>query len=90
MQNSIAVGDTVYIKPGAVYGGSYPSRGAAVPAYMGGYRRYTVGRITHRHGADEAFLSEINSWVALQHLRVILYPAGTRGFCRRRPENFSQ
>lgn len=71
MQNSIAVGDTVYIKPGAVYGGSYPSRGAAVPAYMGGYRRYTVGRITHRNGADEAFLSEINSWVALQHLRVI-------------------
>ena len=53
MQNSIAVGDTVYIKPGAVYGG------------------YTVGRITHRQGADEAFLSEINSWVALQHLRVI-------------------
>lgn len=55
MQNSIAVGDTVYIKPGAVYGGSYPSRGAAVPAYMGGYRRYTVGRITHRQGADEVF-----------------------------------
>lgn len=66
---AVAVGSTVAIKTGAVYGGLTTSRGAKVPDYVSGpNRRYTVKKIEAHKGTDEALLEEINSWVALDFL----------------------
>lgn len=66
--SAIAVGDTVTISDGAVYGGLYEkTRGLIVPASVVG-RRLTVGKIATHKGEAEALLTEINSWVAVKWL----------------------
>lgn len=69
---TVAVGSTVTIKAGAVYGGLATSRGAKVPSYVSGStRRYTVKKIATNKGVQEALLGEINSWVAISYLNVV-------------------
>lgn len=69
---AVAVGSTVTISTGAVYGGLTAARGAKVPSYVSGTaRRYTVKQIATHKGTQEALLSEINSWVALSYLSVV-------------------
>lgn len=68
---AVTEGSTVTIKPGAVYGGLASSRGAQVPSYITGARRYTVKQIATHKGDQEALLAEINSWVALSYLVVV-------------------
>ena len=68
---TVAVGSTVNIKAGAVYGGLASSRGAKVPSYVSGVRRYTVKQIATHKGVKEALLSEINSWVDVAYLTVV-------------------
>lgn len=69
---AVAVGSTVTIKAGAVYGGLATSRGAKVPSYVSGStRRYTVKQIATNKGVQEALLGEINSWVAISYLTVV-------------------
>ena len=63
----IAVGGVVTIKPGAVYGGLASARGRAVPASVIG-RRLTIGKMATHHGALEALLTEIVSWVGVKWL----------------------
>jgi len=60
----IAAGDTVMIKPGAVYGGlSELTKGLTVPPSVIA-RTHTVAQVAR----GEALLREINSWVALDYL----------------------
>ena len=61
-------GDTVEIRPGAVYGGLAGTRGAKVPAFAT-RRRYTVKQLATHKGTPEALLDGINSWVSLAFLR---------------------
>lgn len=68
---AVTEGSTVTIKPGAVYGGLASSRGAQVPSYITGARRYTVKQIATHKGDQEALLAEINSWVALSYLVLV-------------------
>ena len=67
----IAPSDTVIIKPGAVYGGLSVSRGAGVPDYVTGLRRYTVEAVAVHKGVTEALLAELMSWIAVCYLTVI-------------------
>ncbi len=64
----ITVGGIVTIKPGAVYGGLTGARGATVPNYITGARRYTVKKLGTNKGVPEALLAEISSWVAVASL----------------------
>ena len=59
---------TVTIRDGAVYGGLAVFRGAAVPYYITGLRRYTVEAIAVHHGVTEALLHELMSWIAVRYL----------------------
>lgn len=69
---AVAVGSTVTIQDGAVYGGLTTSRGAKVPDYVSGKnRRYTVKQIATHKGVKEALLAEITSWVAVSYLSVV-------------------
>ncbi|NBH77423.1 hypothetical protein D3Z52_04445 [Clostridiaceae bacterium] len=71
MAKYIAPSDTVIIKPGAVYGGLAVSRGAGVPDYVTGLRRYTVEAVAVHKGVTEALLVELMSWIAVCYLTVI-------------------
>lgn len=64
-------GSTVTVAAGAVYGGLSTSRGAKVPSYISGTRRYTVKQVATHKGTQEALLAEINSWVAISYLTVV-------------------
>ena len=66
---SIAVGDTVRIVEGAVYGGAVPRiRGMKVPiCYIGKW--YTVSKLQTNLGEPEAIVKELNSWVAIRYLK---------------------
>ena len=64
----ITVGSTVTIKAGAVYGGLTGARGATVPSYITGARRYTVKKLGTNKGTPEALLAEISSWIAVSSL----------------------
>ena len=68
-QTAIKAGDSVRIKPGAVYGGANVAgvTGKAIPAAQIG-KVHTVGKIQKINGADQALLSGINSWVAVAWL----------------------
>lgn len=68
---AVAAGSTVTITAGAVYGGLSSARGAKVPSYVTGSRRYTVKQVAAHNGVQEALLSELNSWVALSYLTVV-------------------
>jgi GH25 family lysozyme M1 (1,4-beta-N-acetylmuramidase)/LysM repeat protein len=65
------VGAVATIRAGAVYGGLSSARGAHVPDYVVGAKRYTIGQIAAHNGVQEALLKEINSWVALSYLTVV-------------------
>lgn len=65
---NIAVGDTVIIKSGAVYGGLSSARGKKVPRSQLSPKKHTVQSIKTNMGVKEALLSDINSWVAISYL----------------------
>lgn len=71
MAKHVFPSDTVIIKPGAFYGGLSPSRGASVPEYVTGLRRYTVENVAVHRGDTEALLAELMSWIAVCYLTVI-------------------
>jgi len=62
------IGDVVFIRSGAVYGGLASTRGKAVPAAQCGNKKHTIAAIQENKGVMEAKLKEINSWVALGYL----------------------
>lgn len=66
----IRVGDTVSIRPGAVYGGLASTRGSKVPAYVT-QRHYQIKQLATHKGTPEALLEGINSWVSLAFLRKV-------------------
>jgi len=68
----IEAGSIVIIREGAVYGGLASSRGKAVPKSQLSPTTHTVKRIETHHEAQEALLTEINSWVALQYLYIAI------------------
>ena len=67
-KKGIAVGSTVTIKSGAVYGGLSTTRGKAVPAAQLAPKVHTVSKIQTNKGVSEALLSDISSWVAVSGL----------------------
>ena len=67
-KKGIAVGSTVTIKSGAVYGGLSTTRGKAVPAAQLAPKVHTVSKIQTNKGVSEALLSDISSWVAVSSL----------------------
>ena len=67
-KKGIAVGSTVTIKSGAVYGGLSTMRGKAVPAAQLAPKVHTVSKIQTNKGVSEALLSDISSWVAVSSL----------------------
>ena len=67
-KKEIAVGSTVTIKSGAVYGGLSTTRGKAVPAAQLAPKVHTVSKIQTNKGVSEALLSDISSWVAVSGL----------------------
>ena len=68
---AIAVGSTVTIKDGAVYGGLSSARGKTVPSAQRGGKKHTVDKIQVNKGVQEARLKEIQSWVAVSSLQVV-------------------
>ena len=68
VKKGIAVGSTVTIKSGAVYGGLSTMRGKAVPAAQLAPKVHTVSKIQTNKGVSEALLSDISSWVAVSGL----------------------
>ncbi len=67
-KKGIAVGSTVTIKSGAVYGGLSTARGKAVPKEQLAPKVHTVSKIQTNKGVSEALLSDISSWVAVSGL----------------------
>ena len=67
-KKGIAVGSTVTIKSGAVYGGLSTTRGKVVPAAQLAPKVHTVSKIQTNKGVSEALLSDISSWVAVSSL----------------------
>ena len=67
-KKGIAVGSTVTIKSGAVYGGLSATRGKAVPKEQLAPKVHTVSKIQTNKGVSEALLSDISSWVAVSSL----------------------
>ena len=67
----IAVGSTVTIQRGAVYGGLTAARGKAVPKEQLTPKKHTVSKIETHNGVREALLSDIMSWVAVKNLEVV-------------------
>ena len=67
-KKEIAVGSTVTIKSGAVYGGLSTARGKAVPKEQLAPKVHTVSKIQTNKGVSEALLSDISSWVAVSGL----------------------
>lgn len=67
----IAVGSTVTIKDGAVYGGLSSARGKTVPAAQRGGKKHTVDKIQVNNGVQEARLKDITSWVAVSSLQAV-------------------
>ena len=68
IKNDIKVGSKVTIKAGAIYGGLSSSRGRKVPQSELSPKLHTVSKLQNNMGADEALLSDINSWVAIYYL----------------------
>lgn len=68
---TIAVGSTVTIKSGAVYGGCTSARGKAIPTAQLSPKTHTVSKIQSNRGTKEALLKEISSWVALSSLEEV-------------------
>ena len=66
----VAVGSKVKIKPGATYGGLTAARGSMVPNTQL-TRTHTVGKIQKNGGVQEALLTDIASWVAVENLEVV-------------------
>jgi len=66
----ITVGSKVKIKPGATYGGLTAARGSIVPNTQL-TRTHTVGKIQKNGGVQEALLTDIASWVAVENLEVV-------------------
>ena len=67
-KKEIAVGSTVTIKKGAVYGGLSGTRGKLVPAAQLAPTKHKVSKIQTNKGVKEALLSDISSWVAVSNL----------------------
>lgn len=67
---NIAVGSTVTIQRGAVYGGLTAARGKAVPKEQLAPKKHTVSKIETHNGVKEALLSDIMSWVAIKYLEM--------------------
>ena len=67
-KKGIAVGSTVTIKKGAVYGGLSGTRGKLVPAAQLAPTKHKVSKIQTNKGVKEALLSDISSWVAVSNL----------------------
>lgn len=68
---TIAVGSTVTIKSGAVYGGCTSARGTKVPKEQLSPKTHTVSKIQSNRGVKEALLKEISSWVAVGSLEAV-------------------
>lgn len=66
----ITVGSKVKIKSGATYGGLTAARGSIVPNTQL-TRTHTVGKIQKNGGIQEALLTDIASWVAVENLEVV-------------------
>ena len=67
---TVAVGSKVKIMPGATYGGLAAARGSIVPNTQL-TRTHTVGKIKVNGGVQEALLTDIASWVAVEYLEVV-------------------
>ena len=67
-KKGIAVGSTVTIKKGAVYGGLSGTRGKLVPAIQLAPTKHKVSKIQTNKGVKEALLGDISSWVAVSNL----------------------
>lgn len=67
---NIAVGSTVTIQRGAVYGGLTAARGKAVPKEQLAPKKHTVSKIETHNGVKEALLFDIMSWVAIKYLEM--------------------
>ena len=67
---TVSVGSKVKIKPGATYGGLTAARGSIVPNTQL-TRTHTVGKIQKNGGVQEALLTDIASWVAVENLEVV-------------------
>ena len=67
---AIAVGSSVFIKAGSVYGGAAATRGKAVSEQAIG-RKLTVDKIETHNGSLEARLKEISSWVSVNSLKSV-------------------
>lgn len=67
-KKEIAIGSTVTIKKGAVYGGLSTTRGKKVPTEQLAPKKHKVSKIQINKGVKEALLSDISSWVAISSL----------------------
>jgi len=67
-KKGIAVGSTVTIKRGAVYGGLSGTRGKVVPSAQLAPTKHKVSKIQTNKGVKEALLGDISSWVAVSNL----------------------
>lgn len=70
-KKGVAVGSTVTIKKGAVYGGCTSARGKAVPSAQLAPTKHKVSRIQTNKGVKEALLGDISSWVAVASLEEV-------------------
>lgn len=71
-KKGIAVGSTVTIKRGAVYGGLSGTRGKVVPSAQLAPTKHKVSKIQTNKGVKEALLSDISSWVAVASLEEVI------------------
>ncbi|HJI69665.1 MAG TPA: hypothetical protein OIM14_05180 [Oscillospiraceae bacterium] len=70
-KKGVAVGSTVTIKKGAVYGGCTSARGKAVPSAQLAPTKHKVSKIQTNKGVKEALLGDISSWVAVASLEEV-------------------
>ena len=68
MDGFITIGNIVTIQEGAVFGGRGSSRGDLLPEDLLAPTTHTITRIREHHGQEEAYLGEIDAWVAVHHL----------------------